>query len=196
MARSGCKGVFLGIESGSPAILKNMNKAATVEKYVKGIRWLRECGILTFGSFIVGFPGETAETIEETASFIRETAPTYYRAQMWYCEPGTPIERERGKYQITGQGFMWKHSTMESMEAMDHIERMFLSLKESQWLPQWSFDFWIIPYLLGKGISLARFRNFMAAANKMLAMEISPAPAAEKAVLQQMYKQEMVQTLL
>jgi len=196
MARSGCKGVFLGIESGSPAILKNMNKAATVEKYVKGIRWLRECGILTFGSFIVGFPGETAETIEETASFIRETAPTYYRAQMWYCEPGTPIEREREKYQITGQGFMWKHSTMESMEAMDHIEKMFLSLKESQWLPQWSFDFWIIPYLLGKGIPLARFGNFMEAANKMLTMEISAAPAAEKAVLQQKYKQEMVQALL
>ena len=33
LAKSGCKGVFLGIESGSPTILKNMNKAATTEKY-------------------------------------------------------------------------------------------------------------------------------------------------------------------
>ncbi len=33
MAESGCKGVFLGIESGSPSILEKMNKAATIEKY-------------------------------------------------------------------------------------------------------------------------------------------------------------------
>ena len=37
MARSGCKGVFLGIESGSPHILQAMNKAATIEKYADGI---------------------------------------------------------------------------------------------------------------------------------------------------------------
>jgi radical SAM PhpK family P-methyltransferase len=195
MARSGCKGVFLGIESGSPAILKNMNKAATIEKYVKGIRSLHDRGILTFGSFILGFPGETAETIKETSSFIRETAPTYYRAQMWYCEPGTPIDREREKYKISGQGFMWKHSTMDSMEAMDHIERLFLSIEESEWLPQWSFDFWIIPYLLGKGISLESFRKFMTPANKMLALELASLPGREKAALQQKYKQEMIEAL-
>jgi radical SAM PhpK family P-methyltransferase len=195
MARSGCKGVFLGIESGSPAILKNMNKAATIEKYVKGIRSLHERGILTFGSFIVGFPGENAETIKETTSFIQETAPTYYRTQMWYCEPGTPIDREREKYKISGQGFMWKHATMDSMEAMNQIERMFLDIKESHWLPQWSFDFWIIPYLLGKGISLERFKNFMTSANKMLALEIASFPKSEKAALQREYKQYMVEAL-
>jgi radical SAM PhpK family P-methyltransferase len=195
MAQSGCRGVFLGIESGSPSILKNMNKAATIEKYEKGIRLLHERGILTFGSFILGFPGETAETIKETTDFIRKTAPTYYRTQMWYCEPGTPIDRQREKHKISGKGFVWNHATMESMEAMDHIEKMFLSISESQWLPQWSFDFWIIPYLLGKGISLNRFGNFMAPANKMLALEIASPPESEKAVLQQKYKQEAVDAL-
>jgi len=193
MARSGCTGVFLGIESGSPSILKNMNKAATIEKYATGIKSLHERGILTFGSFILGFPGETAETVMETTSFIRETAPTYYRTQMWYCEPGTPIEREKEKYKISGKGFMWNHETMDSMEAMERIEGMFLSINESQWLPQWSFDFWIIPYLLGKGISLDRFKNFMAPANKMLALDIASAPESEKIVLQKKYKEEMVE---
>src|SRR3982751_5478075 len=70
MAESGCKGVFLGIESGSPSILINMNKSATVEKYAKGIEMLRRNGILTFGSFITGFPGETDETVQETIDFI------------------------------------------------------------------------------------------------------------------------------
>jgi len=184
MARSGCQGVFLGIESGSPAILKNMNKAATVEKYVSGVKLLRQYGILTFGSFIVGFPGETAETVNETAAFLNEAKPDYYRAQMWYCEPGTPIENQRDKYHINGEGFVWNHATMDSLAAMDHIDRLFLTTKDSIWLPQWSFDFWIIPYLLGKGITKDQFREFMAQAHKLLAMEIASLAEHEKSARQ------------
>ncbi len=192
MAESGCKGVFLGIESGSPSILVNMNKSATVEKYAKGIEMLRRNGILTFGSFITGFPGETEETVDETIDFIRTTRPDYYRSQMWYCEPGTPIQNERQKYQIDGEGFVWSHATMDSMEAMDHIDRMFLEVEESVWLPQWSFDFWIIPYLMGKGISLDRFREFMTSAHRLLTLEIDSIPSQQKTMLQRDYFQSLV----
>ena len=194
MAESGCKGVFLGIESGSPSILINMNKSATVEKYAKGIEMLRRNGILTFGSFITGFPGETDETVQETIDFIRSTRPDYYRSQMWYCEPGTPIQNERRKYEIEGEGFVWEHASMDSMEAMDHIDRMFLEINESVWLPQWSFDFWIIPYLMGKGISRERFREFMTTAHRMLTLEIASVPAQQKKSLQRDYLRTLVQT--
>jgi len=187
MARSGCKGVFLGIESGSPTILVNMNKSATVQKYATGIELLRRYGIMTFGSFIIGFPGETDETVEETINFIRDTKPDYYRAQMWYCEPGTPIQNERLKYDINGEGFVWSHATMDSLAAMDHIDRMFLTIDESLWLPQWSFDFWIVPYLLGKGISLAQFADFMTQSHKLLSLEIASVPEHEKNRKQQEY---------
>lgn len=192
MAESGCKGVFLGIESGSPAILKNMNKAATVEKYAHGINQLRQRDILTFGSFILGFPGETAETIQETRDFIKENKPTYYRVQSWYCEPGTPIDNQREKYGIDGDGFVWKHATMDSIEAMDQIDRLFLSIDESEWLPQWSFDFWIIPYLQGRGISSDQLKGFMAGANKLLAMEIAFVPERQKSIKQQKILQDLV----
>ena len=187
MTESGCKGVFLGIESGSPAILKNMNKAATIERYANGIEALKRRGVLTFGSFIVGFPGETEATVNETIEFIRETRPDYYRAQMWYCEPGTPIYHQKEQYEINGDGFVWTHATMDSNVAMDHIERMFLEVDESIWLPQWSFDFWIIPYLIGKGISAERFKPLMAMAHKLLALEIAPVSGASKVALQQQY---------
>lgn len=193
MAESGCKGVFLGIESGSPTILKNMNKAATIEKYAQGIEWLRARGILTFGSFITGFPGETEETVDETIDFLQTTRPDYYRSQMWYCEPGTPIYHQKEKYDIKGDGFVWSHATMDSLEAMDHIDRMFLTVNQSLWLPQWSFDFWIIPYLIGKGIGTDRFKEFMAAAHKMLALEIASVPSAQKASLQQQYLRNIVE---
>lgn len=193
MARSGCKGVFLGIESGSPAILVNMNKAATIEKYSQGIEWLRQHGIMTFGSFITGFPGETEETVNETIDFIRQTKPDYYRSQMWYCEPGTPIQNQRAKFDINGEGFVWSHATMDSLEAMDQIDRMFLTINESTWLPQWSFDFWTIPYLIGKGISLDRFKHLMTLAHKMLRLEIASVPEQQKNVMQQDYLQSMLQ---
>jgi radical SAM PhpK family P-methyltransferase len=180
MAQSGCAGVFLGIESGSPTILANMNKAATADKYRRGIHQLRDAGILTFASFIIGFPGETSTTVQETSSFIEETQPDYYRAQLWYCEPGTPIDRQREKYGIDGEGFVWDHATMDSTGAMNHIEKMFLTIRRSIWLPQWSFDFWIIPYLLGKGITLEQFRQFTRVAQRLLTTEIAAISADER----------------
>ena len=195
MAESGCKGVFLGIESGSPSILVNMNKAATIEKYQRGIEMLRRRNIMTFGSFIIGFPGETEQTVKETIDFIKDSKPDYYRAQMWYCEPGTPIQLERAKYDINGEGFVWSHSTMESLEAMDHIDRMFLTINESIWLPQWSFDFWTIPYLLGRGMSFQNFKSFMEDAQRLLRLEIASVPARQKDALQKEYLGSMVNGL-
>lgn len=193
MAESGCRGVFLGVESGSPRILTNMNKAATVEKYAKGIEMLRKRDIMTFASLIFGFPGETIETIDETISFIRDSEPDYYRIQLWYCEPGTPIDFQRQKYGINGEGFVWSHNTMNSLEAMDHIEKAFLTIKESTWLPQWSFDFWTVPYLLGKDISLPQFKELMVWAQKLLALEIASVSEREKRPLQQEYLQSLIQ---
>src|ERR1051326_6420448 len=101
-----------------------MNKAATIERYAEGIKRLKARGITTFGSFILGFPGETDATVAETIDFIRATKPDFYRAQMWYNEPGTPIHLEKDKYQIKGEGFVWEHATMTSLEAMEHTVYM------------------------------------------------------------------------
>jgi p-methyltransferase len=111
---------------------------------------------------------------------------------MWYCEPGTPIQNEREKYQIDGDGFVWTHKTMDSLEALDQIDRMFLTIDESLWLPQWSFDFWTIPYLIGKGMSLDRFREMIALAHKMLALEIATVPTNDKKSLQEEYLESMI----
>lgn len=195
MAQSGCKGVFLGIESGSPTILKNMSKHATIEKYENGIAKLKEHGILTFGSFILGFPGETDETVQETEDFIRRTGLDYYRIQMWYNEPGTPIHNKKDEFEIDGEGFVWSHASMDSAEAMDHIERIFLSLQSSVWMPQWSFDFWIIPYLMGRGVSLDLFQELMAGCHRLLALEIAFVAPEEKRRLQQQTLDTMVEAI-
>ena len=141
---------------------------------------------------ITGFPGETETTVQESIDFIRETKPDYFRSQMWYCEPGTPIQNRREEFNIQGEGFVWNHATMDSLEAMDHIDRMFLTVKESLWLPQWSFDFWIIPYLMGKGISLGQFKDFMSEAHNMLTLEIASLPEQQKRSQQRKHLDNMI----
>ncbi|MDE4133249.1 radical SAM protein [Phaeobacter sp. QD34_3] len=167
MVEAGCGGVFLGIESGSPAILKAMNKSARTKHYRRGIKALKQAGVLTFASFILGFPGETEETVAETLAFLDETAPDYYRIQPWYSEPGAPIEAQRERYGITGGGFAWRHATMDSATALDLIEEAFMEERSALWLPQWSFDFWSIPYLRGRGMSFGDLKGFMRRANAL-----------------------------
>ena len=66
MARAGCRKVFFGLESGSNAVLRLMNKHTTVEGAERAIGLFRAAGIEAAGFFMVGYPGETWDTIEET----------------------------------------------------------------------------------------------------------------------------------
>jgi len=165
MARAGCEGVFLGVESGSDRMLARMNKTARRQHYVDAIDAFSANNISTYASLIIGFPGETDETVEETISFIEEARPDYYRAQLWYADPVTPIWKERDKYGVTGQGFLWKHDTMDAERACDWIERIFLLVNNSTWLPQFGFEQWSTFYLQRKGMSQAGVKRFVTAFN-------------------------------
>ena len=61
-----------GIESGSPSMLKEMKKHITVEQARNAVRWASEAGIKPRPSFLVGMPGDTAETIRESTEFRKE----------------------------------------------------------------------------------------------------------------------------
>jgi len=124
MKQSGCIGVMLGIESGSPTVLKNMGKKVDLEKTSKLIQRFHKAGILTYAFLLVGFPGETKETIEETISFVNNSCPTTYYMQVWDCQLGTPINNKREQYKITGEEYNWKHYTMDSNTARQCIHEM------------------------------------------------------------------------
>lgn len=166
MKEAGCDGVFLGIESGSDQILRNMNKEATVEKYLKGVELLKEYDILTYGSFIIGFPGETEQTVAETEAFIRESGIQFFRTQLWYCDTMTPIWKQRDKYEIEGSHFEWKHRTMDSNTASDIVDRIFKTVEEPIWVPQYNFECDGIFHLLHRGLSLEQVKTFLTGFNK------------------------------
>jgi anaerobic magnesium-protoporphyrin IX monomethyl ester cyclase len=68
MKEAGCRRVYLGLESGSQATLDLMNKQVTLEQGIRAADLYRQAGIEVAAFFIVGYPGETAASIEETFS--------------------------------------------------------------------------------------------------------------------------------
>jgi len=172
MRRSGCEGVFLGVESGSEKILKTMNKSARAEHYRNLIPRLKEAGILTHCSLIVGFPGETPETVAETVMLIEETRPETFRTQVWYCDPATPIWNRREEFGLKGTGFDWAHRTMDCSTAMDIVDDLFLTVKNSIWLPQHGFEAWSLYYLQQKGMPLEQVMRFVRDFNEAIRFKL------------------------
>lgn len=165
MKESGCIAVFLGLESGNNRILKNMNKAAAVEKYLEGIALLKEYGMVTHGSFIVGFPGETEKTVMDSIQLIEESGIDFYRSQLWYCETITPIWKERETYKIKGSQYEWTHETMDAKTAADLVDKMFLSIDTSVWVPQYHFEFYHLVHLLQREIPIETVNAFLTGFN-------------------------------
>lgn len=168
MARAGCEGVFLGVESGSDRMLCNMQKTSRRIHYTTAIPLLKDAGISAHVSLIIGFPGETDDTVRETIDFLEETRPEYYRAQLWYADPVTPIWKQRKQYGVQGLAFNWSHNTMDYRQACDWIEKMFLEITASTWLPQFGFEQWSTFYLSRKGMAREQIHEFICCFNECI----------------------------
>ena len=70
MARAGCKEVSLGFESGSERMLRRMNKKFSPEDIRRASEMLVDHGIHHMGFLLLGGPGETKESVEESLSFV------------------------------------------------------------------------------------------------------------------------------
>lgn len=178
MKRSGCQGVFLGIESGSDRILKNMTKGSAAEFYGPGIKWLKKNGIVTVGAFVVGFPGEDAASVAETRAFIEGSGLDYYFLQPFYYLHHTPIHKQADKYQLKGQGLDWSHATMNAKEALRLVDELFLGIKGPTFVNP-DYTLWEIAYLRSKGLSHEEIKAYREEINAMTARQMRrfPAPA-------------------
>jgi radical SAM PhpK family P-methyltransferase len=173
MSASNCAGVFLGIESGDADVLKVMKKMASPEQYRRGIKLLRDCGIMTFASLIVGFPGETPKSIEHTIELLQDARPTFFRGEIWYNNPRAPIYKNKDQLGLDGLGYKWRHNTMDWEQACEMVLKLFGEVTTSTWLPMYDFDFWILPYLEGKGMTLDQIQRFVKACDTLLSIELA-----------------------
>lgn len=92
--RAGVWNIFYGIESGSQKMLDRMKKDITVEEIKRAVRMTHEAHITTTCSFIVGLPGESWDTLQETNRLIHEIKPTRYGWAYACPFPNTEFEAE------------------------------------------------------------------------------------------------------
>jgi hopanoid biosynthesis associated radical SAM protein HpnJ len=91
---NGLRLLLVGYESGNQKILHNIKKGMRVEVARRFAKDCRELGIVIHGTFILGLPGETRETIEETIRFAVEVDPHTIQVSLAAPYPGTFLHRQ------------------------------------------------------------------------------------------------------
>lgn len=86
---AGCAEVWMGVESGSQAVLDAMDKGLTLSSVRKARQLLKEGGIRACFFLQFGYPGETWTELQETITLVREIRPDDVGISFSYPLPGT-----------------------------------------------------------------------------------------------------------
>lgn len=112
MGEAGCRWITWAIESGSDAVLIRSGKGALAEQVARTLGWARAAGIRNWGSFLLGLPGETEETIRQTIAFASRLDLQHVTFDLAIPHPGTPFWE-----QATAQGWLRADRSWEEADA-------------------------------------------------------------------------------
>jgi hopanoid biosynthesis associated radical SAM protein HpnJ len=131
---NGLRLLLVGYESGSQAILNNVKKGIRLDRARAFTRDAKALGITIHGTFIMGLPGETRETIEETIRFALDIDPDTLQVSLAAPYPGTALyqeARERGWLQ-NDDGLVDAGGVQTSVLGYPHLARteIFASLDQ------------------------------------------------------------------
>lgn len=72
---AGLEAIIFGVESGDPSILRAIKKGITTDDVLRALEWAKEAGLRTVCDFMLGFPQDTAASLERTIHFMERIAP-------------------------------------------------------------------------------------------------------------------------
>ncbi|MDY7033710.1 MAG: radical SAM protein [Thermodesulfobacteriota bacterium] len=99
MKQAGCTTLCFGVESGNQEILNTIKKKITTEQVTKAVRLCNEVGMDSIGSYILGLPGESPETVKESFAFASGLNHSY-GFHILSPFPGTEIRERHEEYGI------------------------------------------------------------------------------------------------
>ncbi len=120
MRRAGCWMISWGIESGEPEMLRRMNKGITLEKVEKALGWAKEAGIMNWGYFIIGLPGETEASIRKSIDFAKRLPLDLILFHIAAPHPGTPFFFEVVENGWFRPGTRWEDVDMDRSTVLDY----------------------------------------------------------------------------
>lgn len=103
MKRAGCHTIAIGMESVDPVVLKNIRKNISSEQIRDSVSMIKNHGMDTIVFCVVGFPGETRESIEKTTSFLTTLDTTFITLGIAVPVPGTDFYKyvDENNYLLT-----------------------------------------------------------------------------------------------
>lgn len=141
MKQAGAHQVQIGIESGNQFMLDQMNKRCTVEQNMEAIRNCRKHGISTLISLIVGYPGESEQTLGDTLEFMRAAKPDFHFLATFsvrieevpmfnvYNRERFGLEKMDNPYSFAPY---WRHHTMCCSQVGEQVRKLGMTLCEER----------------------------------------------------------------
>ena len=121
---NGLRLLLVGYESGSQTILNNVRKGVRLDRARDFSRHARALGITIHGTFILGLPGETRETIDATIRFAQEIDPHTLQVSLAAPYPGTELYREaRARGWLDTRALVDAQGTQASVLGYPHLPR-------------------------------------------------------------------------
>jgi len=120
MGKAGCRLISWGIESGNEQILKHARKGAYPDKAERALRWAKAAGIMNWGYFIIGLPGETEATIRQTIDFAKKLPLDIALFHVAAPYPGTPFFFEVVENKWFRPGTRWEQVDMDKGTVLDY----------------------------------------------------------------------------
>lgn len=91
LQKAGCKVISFGIETGNPDIMKVVLKGINLDQVVSTFAMVKKYGITVHSSYIIGNPGDTHETIEQTIQFALDSGTDEAQFSISTPFPGTDL---------------------------------------------------------------------------------------------------------
>jgi radical SAM superfamily enzyme YgiQ (UPF0313 family) len=111
MADAGCQAICFGVESGNQEVLDLVKKRSSLDKVKEAMRMTQATGISALASFIIGLPGETAETLRKTVEFADELHSEFgslYGFHILAPFPGTEVRDRAAEYGLEILNSDWR----------------------------------------------------------------------------------------
>jgi anaerobic magnesium-protoporphyrin IX monomethyl ester cyclase len=120
MGKAGCMLIAWGLESGNEAVLKKTHKGYRLEQAGQSLTWAKKAGIMNWGYFIIGLPGETVQSIRQTIDHAKKLPLDIALFHVAAPYPGTPFFFEVIENGWFRPGTNWEEVDMDQGTVLDY----------------------------------------------------------------------------
>lgn len=144
MKQAGCNAVSFGVETGSPEILTTIKKGITLDQVIHAVTICNDVGITPQASFILGLPGETIHTLQQTVAFAEQlkSMGVLHGYHLLAPFPGTDVRENSQNYDIQIMSNDWDdYHANQAIVRTSAVDQQTLDGIVKDW--QKNFDTWL-----------------------------------------------------